>query len=247
MFDLGFFLVAIPAVVLAGLSKGGFAGVGMISTPMVAMVVPPVQAASIILPILIVQDLIGLAKFRRNVDKANVVRLLPGAVAGIGLGYYLAAVMSDRVVAFIIGAIALGYAIRTLASRPLVQSIARGPDWKLGTAAGTAAGFTSMIANAGGPPVQIYLLPQRLTRDAFIGTSTVFFAAVNWLKLPAFLSLGQLDRASLTASVLLAPIAIISTLAGVSLVRRIPPSLFFNLIQLLMGLVGIKLLFDALL
>ncbi|WP_161555849.1 TSUP family transporter [Mangrovicoccus ximenensis] len=112
--------------------------------------------------------------------------------------------------------------------------------------AGAAAGFTSMIANAGAPPVQIYLLPQRLARDAFIGTSTVFFATVNWLKLPAFLALGQVNRESLVASALLAPVAVAATLAGVSLVRRIPQKLFYDIIQILMGLVGLKLIADAL-
>lgn len=244
--DLVFFLVALPAVALAGLSKGGFAGVGMISTPLVATVVPPVQAAAIILPILILQDLIGLMKFRRDVDLPNVLRLLPGALLGIGAGYLMAAAMSDRVVAFMVGAIALGYALRSLLLRSRRRHIATGgPDWPLGTLAGAGAGFTSMIANAGAPPVQIYLLRQNLTRDAFIGTSTVFFATVNWLKLPAFLALGQIDAESLTTSAMLAPVAVIATLLGVRLVRLVPQALFFDLIQVLMALVGAKLLFDA--
>lgn len=180
-------------------------------------------------------------------DPKNVLRLLPGAVLGIAAGYLLAAFMSDRVVAFMVGSIAFGYAMRSLLFRSR-RSVAptQGPSWSLGTLAGAGAGFTSMIANAGAPPVQIYLLRQDLTRDAFIGTSTVFFAAVNWMKLPAYLALGQINTSSLKTSVLLMPVAVMATLAGVKLARRIPQVLFFDMIQVLMAIVGLKLLFDAL-
>lgn len=120
------------------------------------------------------------------------------------------------------------------------------PGRLYGAVCGVAAGFTSMVAHAGGPPFQLYALRQRLDRDHLIGTSAIFFAATNWLKVPAYIALGQFDRANLTVAAWLLPVAIASTMAGVWLVRRVSAKRFVCIIDALMVLVGAKLMIDGL-
>ena len=90
-----FYAVAVPAVTLLGLAKGGFSGLGLLSLPLMSLVVSPVQAAAIILPILLVQDVVSVWAYRRAWDKRNVMILLPSAIIGTGTGYLLAAPVSD--------------------------------------------------------------------------------------------------------------------------------------------------------
>jgi hypothetical protein len=108
-----------------------------------------------------------------------------------------------------------------------------------------AAGFTSQVAHAGGPPFQIYVLPRRLPRDAFIGTSAIFFAVVNWMKVPAYFALGAFTPKVLATAGVLLPLAIASTWAGVWLVRRVPAEGFYKVIYVLLVAVGGKLVFDG--
>ena len=120
----------------------------------------------------------------------------------------------------------------------------RAPGW-VGTLLGVASGFTSQVAHAGQPPFQLYVLPRRLPRDVLVGTTAIFFAAVNWIKVPAYWALGQFDRETLGAAAVLLPVAVASTFAGVWLVRRVSPARFYTAIYVLMVLVGIKLIYDA--
>lgn len=241
-----FYLAAVPAVILLGLAKGGFAGLGLLSIPLIALVVPPIQGAAIILPILMVQDVVSVWSYRRTWDRRNLVILMPGAILGIALGYGFAAQVSDAALAAIVGLMSILFAARRLflerAGRtppPTRADVAPGLFW------GAVAGFTSMIANAGGPPFQIYVMPQRLERDVFVGTGSLFFATINWIKVPPFLALGQLTKATLMTSASLFPLAILSTLAGVRLVRRVSPDRFFLYVYSLLILVGAKLVFDG--
>src|SRR5207237_3681171 len=119
------------------------------------------------------------------------------------------------------------------------------PRW-FGFLMGLASGVTSQITHAGQPPFQIYVLPKRLPRDVLVGTTAIFFAAVNWIKVPAYLALGQFSHAHLVASLALMPLALLSTLAGVWLVRRVDADRFYSLIYWLMLLIGLKLVWDGL-
>ena len=110
---------------------------------------------------------------------------------------------------------------------------------------GSIAGFTSMIAHAGGPPFQIYVMPQQLPRDIFVGTGVMFFAAVNLIKVAPYLALGQLSRENLMTSLVLFPLAIASTWAGVWLVRRVSGDRFYDIIYVLLLLLGGKLMWDG--
>jgi len=240
-----FYALAVPAVVMLGLSKGGFAGIGALSLPMLAMAVDPVRAAAILLPILIVQDVVGIWAFRRTIDWPVIAWMLPGAGAGILLGYGFASAVQPSAILAAVGAISIGFGLwRLWSARHAVPAARRSPGW-VGTLFGVASGFTSQIAHAGQPPFQLWVLPRQLPRDMLVGTTALFFGAVNWLKVPAYLALGQFTPANLATSAALLPVAIVSTFAGVWLVRRVSVSRFYTLIYLLMIAVGVKLVWDG--
>jgi uncharacterized protein len=241
-----FYATAVPAVILLGLSKGGFAGLGVLGMPLMALTIPPVQAAAITLPILMVQDAFSVWVYRRDWDRTNLKILLPGAVVGILLAYLLAAKVPDRAVALVLGLISIVFALRRfLAKRSDAAPTGTAPSRPAGWFWGAIAGFTSMIAHAGGPPFQIYLIPQRLPRDLFVGTGVVFFALVNLIKVPPYLALGQLTLDSLLTSAVLFPLAIASTFAGVWLVRRVSGERFYDIVYVLLLLLGCKLVADG--
>jgi uncharacterized membrane protein YfcA len=106
-------------------------------------------------------------------------------------------------------------------------------------------GFTSMVAHAGGPPFQIYVMPQRLPRDIFVGTGAVLFALINWIKVPPYLALGQMTSENMATAGALFPVAIASTWAGVLLVRRVSGQRFYTAVYILLVLVGAKLIYDG--
>jgi uncharacterized membrane protein YfcA len=244
--DPWFYLAAIPAVILLGLAKGGFAGIGTLATPIVALVIPPVQAASIVLPILIVQDLYSIYVYRRHWDAFNLKVLAPGAVIGVFAGYLLASRLPEAAVGFTVGGIALVFGLRQLW---LLRSSSSAPIGRPSRAAGwfwgALSGFTSMVSHAGSPPYQIYVMPQRLEARVFVGTSVPFFAFVNWMKVIPYLALGQITRGNLATSLALFPLAIATTWLGVVLVRRFSSERFYLLSYWLMIIVGLKLIFDA--
>lgn len=244
--DPAFYAVAIPAVFLIGLAKGGFSGMGALSLPAMAFVINPVQAAAILLPLLIVQDVVGVWAFRRTVDWPVLGWMLPGAAAGVALGYFFAASVTPEAVMAAVGVIsALFGAYRLwLAKHAVPRETARMPEW-VGSLFGVASGFTSQIAHAGQPPFQLWVLPRKLSPQLLVGTTAVFFAAVNWIKVPAYLALGQFTRENLLTAAVLLPVAILSTLAGVWLVRRISPERFYTAIYWLMIAVGIGLVWEA--
>lgn len=241
--DPWFYAVAIPAVILVGLSKGGFAGISALSLPLLALQISPLRGAVIMLPILMVQDVVSAWAYWRKWDRANLKVLLPGAVVGIVAAYLLAAYVSEAALKLSLGVISLLFGARYLLSKD--AEVSKPADPKAGLFWGAMSGFTSMIANAGGPPFQIYVMPQRLPRDVFIGTMIIFFTIVNWVKVPPFIALGLFTRETLLTSVVLFPLAIAATWAGVLLVRRVPADPFYRIVYGLMMLIGAKLIWDG--
>ncbi|MBZ6077325.1 sulfite exporter TauE/SafE family protein [Microvirga puerhi] len=244
--DLSFYVAAVPAVVLMGLSKGGFSGLGLLSLPLMALVVSPVQSAAIMLPILIIQDVVTVWAYRRYWDRRNLAILIPSSIVGIVSGYLLAARVSDAAVTLAVGVISIAFAVRRLIVErramppdPTKADVPHGLFW------GTVIGFTSMVAHAGGPPFQIYVMPQRLPRDIFVGTGAICFALINWIKVPPYLALGQFTHENLTTAAALFPVAVVSTWLGVLLVRRTSGERFYTLVYLLLVLVGAKLIVDG--
>lgn len=244
--DWSFYAAAVPAVFLLGLGKGGFSGVGLLSIPLMALVVSPVQAAAILQPILMVQDVVSVWAFRRRWSGRNLAILLPGAVIGIALGYLLAAYVSDAAVALSVGLISIAFAVRRLLlERRPERLVATRADAGRGWFWGGVCGFTSMVAHAGGPPFQIYVMPQKLPAEVFIGTGAIFFALVNWLKVPPYFWLGQFSAENLATSAALAPLAVMATLAGVWLVRRVSGERLYTVIYILLVVVGARLVWDG--
>lgn len=245
--EVSYYLCAIVAVVCSGLAKGGFSGIGALSMPLLALVIDPVRAAAILLPILIVQDAVSVWAFRRTWDGHVLKVMLPGMAGGVLLGYLFAARVSESAVLGALGVISIVFGLHRLwAERGgAVVVPSRAPAWT-GTLFGALSGFTSQIAHAGAPPFQMWVLPRRLPRDILVGTTAIAFAVMNWIKVPAYAALGQFTRANLIATALLAPVAIVSTFAGVALVKRVDPARFYTLVYGLMIALGIKLVFDAL-
>ena len=193
--DPSFYLLAIPAVLLVGLAKGGFSGMGALGMPLLALAMDPVRAAGILLPILIAQDVIGVAAFRKTWDGRVLAIMLPSAALGVVLGWWFAASVSSRAILIAVGAISLLFGLYRLwlERGGRIAAPSNAPAW-LGTLFGIATGFTSQIAHAGGPPFQMWVMPRRLERDVLIGTTAIFFAALNWIKVPAYVALGQFTR-----------------------------------------------------
>jgi uncharacterized membrane protein YfcA len=237
-------VVAALAALLVGLSKGGLSMLGAVAVPLMALVMSPVKAAALLLPILVVSDMVGLWSYRREFDRRNLLILIGAGVIGIAMGWATAARVPDRLVELIVGVIGIGFCINTWRQRhaslePRPADVSRGVFW------GTVMGFSSFVSHSGGPPYQVYVLPQQLPKTVYAGTTTIVFAAVNAVKLVPYWALGQLNPANLRTSLWLMPIAVGGTFAGVRLVRVLPQRLYFAIVQTLLLLVSIKLVFDA--
>lgn len=167
-----FYAVAVPAVIFLGLAKGGFSSVGSAATPLLALYLPPLEAAALLLPILMCQDAISVYVYRREWSAWNLKVLLPGAALGMVLGWLFASSVSDDVIRALIGVIALAFVasvwLRTAHTRPKRSTALSGLFW------GTLCGFTSFASQGGGPPYQVHTLRQQMPKMVFVGTTTLF-------------------------------------------------------------------------
>lgn len=241
-----FYAAAIPAVILVGLAKGGLGGaMGFLGVPVMALAISPIQAAAILLPILIVMDVVSLWSWRGHYHVPTLAVLLPGALVGIGLGWLTAAVVTPDMVRLILGIVTTLFVLRWLWQKYARSEIAAPQRPLLGVFWGTISGFTSFVAHAGGPPFQVYVLPQKLAPALYVGTSVIYFAVVNAVKLVPYFALGQFDTANLTASAILLPLAPFATLAGAFIVRRLNAEMFYGLTYATVMIVALKLLWDG--
>ncbi len=245
--DPWFFVAAVPAVLLFGIAKGGFGGgLGVLAVPLMALVVSPLQAAAILLPILCLMDLVGLWVYRGKWLWPELRVLLPASMIGILVGTLLFGFMSAAAIRIIVGIVAIAFTLHYFyATRHRHDSDLPPFPPAVGVAAGAAGGFTSFIAHAGGPPISMYLLRRPLDRTDFVATTVLLFAAINYVKLLPYGWLGQLSAANLLTSLVLAPLAPIGVYAGVWLHRRISDRFFFRLMYVLLFVVGCKLLYDG--
>jgi uncharacterized membrane protein YfcA len=242
-----FYLAAVPAVLLFGISKGGFGGgLGTAAVPLMALVISPVQAAAILLPILCIMDLVALWKFRGKWVWPELRILLPASLVGILVGTLLFEYMSAAVVKLIVGSVAITFTMHFWISKRKKNDGAL-PNFPpgFGILGGSVAGFTSFVAHAGGPPINMYLLRRPLNRTDFAATTILFFAVVNYVKLIPYTWLGQFDPTNLATSAVLAILAPIGVLIGAWLHARISDRFFFGLVYVLLFAVGLKLVFDG--
>jgi uncharacterized protein len=243
--DPWFYAVAIPAVLLMGLSKSGFLiGFGSLATPLLALVVTVPQAAAIMLPLLLVMDITGVQQLWRQRDRDLLRLLLPAGLIGTVIGTLLFGVFSSKAVAAVVGALTLLF----LAQRLLFPSRrdAPPPPKAVGFVLGIAAGFTSFVAHAGSPPLTAYVLPLRLDPIRFTATMAVLFGAINLSKWIPYAWLGLLDMRNLVTSLVLMPLAPLGVWCGVWLTKRIASTWFYRVAYGGMAATGIKLLWDGL-
>ncbi len=240
-----FWITAVISVIITGISKGGFGGLALLAVPLMALTISPIQAAGIMLPILIIMDWVSMWSYRKHWDKRLLFLMLPGAVLGIFAAWSMAAYVDDQFVRICVGLIAVLFPIYAI-FKPKGRTDVIKDNKPLGVIASVAAGFTSFIAHAGGPPFQAYAIPQGLEKRLYAGTAVMFFAVVNFVKLVPYAMLGQFDKTNLTTSLILIPLAPVGVLIGVWLIKRIDQELFYRILYGLIFAVGLKLLWDGL-
>ncbi len=238
-----FYCLAVPVVLLVGMSKGGFGGgLGALAVPLLALMIDPRLAAAILLPILCSMDLVSLWSFRGIWDKANLKILLPGALLGTIAGAVTFEITNAGWIRLIIGLLAIYFVAHYLWGRRFLEQLrARKPNTLAGTMWGAIAGYVSYIAHAGGPPVAIYLLPQHLAKSVLTGTTILFFAIINFIKLIPYVWLGQISSGSFYTSLVLLPLAPLGVLLGVYLHYRVSDRAFYWISYGFLLLAGIKL------
>ena len=240
-----FYVVAVPAVLLLGISKSGFgAGFGSLAVPLMAMAVTVPQAAAVLMPVLLLMDLLGIAVFRKDFDKALLKFLVPFALVGTLIGALLFKLLDAKVVAGMVGAFTLLFLAQRLLFPPRPDSPPP-PRW-LGALLTITSGFTSFIAHAGGPPISAYVIPLRLSPLKFTATLAFLFFVINLSKWIPYAWLGLLDMRNLSTSLVLLPLAPVGVWIGVRVARRVSPLLFYRLLYGGMFLTGCKLLWDGL-
>jgi len=243
--DPWFYVLAVPVVLLVGISKGGFGGgAGLVAVPALSLVMPLPRAAAILLPILCVMDLFAVSAYRGQYSSSNLRRLLPGGVIGIVGGAAVFGALEERWLRVLVGAIALGFAMQWVFGLGRDASASK-PGTMSGVFWGAVGGFTSTLAHAGGPPVSVYLLPQRLPPALFVGTTVIVFTMFNYLKLIPYAWLGQLNTDNLATSLVLLPLAPLGIQLGRWLLERINAVLFYRIVYSLLLITGLKLVSEA--
>ncbi|HMN43382.1 MAG TPA: sulfite exporter TauE/SafE family protein [Povalibacter sp.] len=236
--------VAALAALLVGLSKGGLSMLGTLAVPVLALMISPVTAAALLLPIFVVSDLFGLWSYRREFDVRNLRILIASGIVGIAIGWATASIISERWVGLIIGCIGVLFCLNAWRQRnavptPRPADVPRGLFW------GTLTGFSSFVSHSGGPTYQVYVLPQQLPKAVYAGTTTIVFAAINAVKLLPYWALGQFTPANLRAAAWLMPVAVAGTFIGVRLVRILPQKTYFGFVQIVLFIVSAKLIWDV--
>ena len=234
------------AAMFVGLSKGGLPGVGMLSVPLLALVISPVAAAVLLLPIFILSDTVAIWLYRREYSAENLKVLIPAGVLGVVIGWSTASIISDQMVSLLIGLLGIGFCLyrwfgQNVATQPMESSPVKGWFW------GALSGFTSFVSHAGAPPYQIYVLPQKLPKMIFAGTTTILFAIVNLAKVIPYASLHPYSRQTLKLSLLLVPLAAVGTILGRWLIQHLSEKWFYKLVQIALFLISLRLVYSVLL
>jgi uncharacterized membrane protein YfcA len=240
-----FYAAAIPALLITGISKTGLgSGLGILAVPLIALTMPAAQAAAIMLPILCVMDLAALWAYRGQWSRENMNIMLPGGIAGVILGALTFRYVSEAGLKLMLGAVAVGFVLqRWISASPRLERTA--PSRGKGYFWSAVSGYTSTLAHAGGPPLSIYLLPQRMDKALLVGTTVMFFAIMNYVKLIPYTLLGLFDGRNLATSAGLAPLGVLGIFCGVWLRKRLPEALFYRLCYAFLFVTGAKLLYDG--
>ena len=217
-----FYAVALPCVILTGISKAGLGIAGGIAVPILALVISPIQAAAIMLPILLVMDVVSVYIYRREWSREHMRIILPAGVLGL---------------------ISIGFVAQSWISK---QPPDPTPRFKKGFFWGTISGLTSFVAHSGSPPLFVYLLPLRLPKAIHVGTTVIFFAVINAMKIVPYFTLGLIDATNMTTAAVLLPLIPIGIALGIWIQRKLSTIWFFRLAYSLLLCTGAKLLYDGL-
>ncbi|TJZ55902.1 sulfite exporter TauE/SafE family protein [Streptomyces piniterrae] len=261
MTDLGLIPLGtlVLAALLVGVSKTAVSGVGALSVALFAAVLPARESTGALLPLLLVGDVLAVRAYRRHTDWPALLRLLPSVAAGILLGVVFVAATGDTVIRRTIGALLLTIVLHHLWQRarrrgvPDVASAPPAPGRDSAAATGRqpharalffglVAGFATMVANAGGPAMSLYLLSSGFTVLGFLGTGAWFFLLVNLVKLPFSIALGLVTADALALDAALALAVLVGAVIGRAGVQRIDQTLFERLVLLFTALSGLNLL-----
>jgi uncharacterized membrane protein YfcA len=233
---------AVLAALIVGVSKTGVGGLGMLSVVLFAQVMPAKQATGMVLPLLCFGDLVAVASYRQHAKWSHVWRLFPWTALGVFAGYFALGRIDERQARLLIGGIVL-----TLVTLHLVRRRMHGHETEHGAwfapTIGVLAGFTTLVANAAGPLMAVYMLAMRLPKMDFVGTGAVFFMALNLFKVPFMVHLGLIDRASFGFNLALAPVVFAGAWYGRKLLPKINQKVFENLALGLSAAAGLRLLF----
>lgn len=246
-FDPVFITAALFAVLITGISKSGLGGgLGQLSVPIMAVFISPVAAAAIMLPILCAIDLFNIWGYRKDFHRKNLLAMLPGAVIGISIGALTFSHLDDNAIRLMLGGLSLVFALTYFVQQAPVSSETH---WGrlFGAVCGALAGFTSFVAHAGGGPVKMFLLPQRLDKRVFVGTNVYFFFIVNQVKIWPYLWLGQFSTDNLNTSLVLMPAVPLGVWIAWKLIKYIDAETFYKVCYILLFVAGIKLIYDGVL
>lgn len=236
--------VVLVAALIVGMSKGGMSTLGSIAVPLMALRMDPLSAAALLLPVYIASDVVGVLLYRNDRSLRNVAILIPAGLLGVALATVVAPYVSADVFLVATGVIGLAYCARAWLGRgrqaaPRAADVPRGMFW------GMMTGLVSFISHSGGPPYQVYVLPQKLPKIVYAGTTTIVFAAINLAKLPAYWSIGLFERTDLMAVWPLLAAALAGTVLGYRLTLVLPERIYMAIIQILLFLLSVRLVWDG--
>jgi len=242
--DLSLYLPLLLASLCVGLSKGGLPGIGMIAVPMLALKMSPIEAAALLLPIFILSDIVAVYLYRHHFDKRNLKIMVPAGLIGVAIGGLTASVVSETGITFLIGLLGIGFCLKVWLQKNTAEtkktvSVASGYAW------GTLSGFTSFVAHAGAPPYQVYMLPQKLPRLVFAGTTTIVFAAVNLAKIIPYSIIEPYGTTSLKLSMTFLPVALLGTVLGKTAINKLGDKWFYRVVQCALFIICIQLVIKS--
>lgn len=240
---MGWIVVALSAV-MVGMAKTGIPGISILIVPLMANVLPPGKSTGVLLGILVLGDLFAVAYHRHNAKWRHVLRLLPLTLIGIATGFCAMRTISDEHLKPIIGVIVLVMlALSYWRSRGKGEQMHVPNQWWFAAVLGFAAGVTTMMANAAGPVMIIYLLAMKLPKVEFVGTAAWFFFIVNWVKVPFSGGLGYMNAESIKLDLMMLPLIALGAVLGIFFLKRIPQKAFSVVVQLLAVVAAVILLF----
>ena len=234
--------LAILAALVVGVSKAGINGLGMLSVVIFAQLMPAKQATGVVLPLLCFGDIIGAAVYWKHAKWHHVIRLFPWTAAGVVLGYFALDLVNEGQARLLIGGIILSLVVMHFVRRRAAGHETEHGSWFPPTI-GVLAGFTTLVANAAGPLMAVYMLAMRLPKMHFVGTGAVFFLLLNLFKIPFMVHLGLINSESFSLNLLLAPLVLAGAWFGRKLVMRIDQRAFENIALALSVVAGLKLIF----